>query len=62
MPVMTVTVQISRGGNKRSSLCVRLLRKPELAGEIDTELLGKLLPKELLEPLEEQYLSKQKVS
>ncbi|KAE8290327.1 hypothetical protein D5F01_LYC12049 [Larimichthys crocea] len=37
-----------------------LLRKPELAGEIDTELLGKLLPKELLEPLEEQYLSKQK--
>ncbi|XP_039993957.1 tumor necrosis factor alpha-induced protein 2-like isoform X2 [Xiphias gladius] len=36
-----------------------LLRKPELAGEINSEDLGKLLPKELMEPLEEQYLSKQ---
>ncbi|KAG8013091.1 Tumor necrosis factor alpha-induced protein 2 [Nibea albiflora] len=37
-----------------------LLQKPELAAEIDTEPLGKLLPKELVEPLEEQYLNKQK--
>ncbi|KAG7219293.1 hypothetical protein INR49_018776 [Caranx melampygus] len=37
----------------------QLLQKPELASEINTEALGKLLPKELLEPLEEQYLSKQ---
>eukprot|EP00064_Thunnus_orientalis_P014161 superscaffoldBa00002427_g14202 len=36
-----------------------ILRKPELASEIDHEALGKLLPKKLLKPLEEQYLSKQ---
>ncbi|XP_044022203.1 tumor necrosis factor alpha-induced protein 2-like isoform X1 [Siniperca chuatsi] len=36
-----------------------LLQKPELASEIETEALGKLLPKELLEPLEKQYLRKQ---
>ncbi|XP_044231286.1 tumor necrosis factor alpha-induced protein 2-like [Thunnus albacares] len=36
-----------------------ILRKPELASEIDHEALGKLLPEKLLEPLEEQYLSKQ---
>ncbi|KAM9341656.1 tumor necrosis factor alpha-induced protein 2 isoform 2-T2 [Symphorus nematophorus] len=37
----------------------QILQKPELASEINTESLGKLLPKELLETLEEQYLSKQ---
>ncbi|XP_053192025.1 tumor necrosis factor alpha-induced protein 2-like [Scomber japonicus] len=31
----------------------------KLAGEIDHEALGKLLPQDLLEPLEEQYLTKQ---
>ncbi|XP_050934235.1 tumor necrosis factor alpha-induced protein 2 isoform X1 [Lates calcarifer] len=36
-----------------------LLQKPALASEINAEALGKLLPPELLEPLEEQYLSKQ---
>ncbi|XP_071353729.1 tumor necrosis factor alpha-induced protein 2-like [Trachinotus anak] len=36
-----------------------LLQKPELASEINTEALGKLLPQELLEPLEKQYLGKQ---
>ncbi|XP_044231284.1 tumor necrosis factor alpha-induced protein 2-like [Thunnus albacares] len=36
-----------------------VLRKPELASEIDHEALGKLLPEKLLKPLEEQYLSKQ---
>ncbi|XP_041669012.1 tumor necrosis factor alpha-induced protein 2-like isoform X2 [Cheilinus undulatus] len=36
-----------------------ILQKPELSCEISAEVLGKLLPKELLEPLEEQYLSKQ---
>ncbi|XP_026195865.1 tumor necrosis factor alpha-induced protein 2-like isoform X2 [Anabas testudineus] len=36
-----------------------ILQSPDLAREIDTEAFGKLLPKELLEPLEEQYLSKQ---
>ncbi|XP_067336609.1 tumor necrosis factor alpha-induced protein 2-like [Channa argus] len=35
-----------------------IFKKPQLAGHIDTEGLEKLLPKELLEPLEEQYLSK----
>ncbi|XP_069016953.1 tumor necrosis factor alpha-induced protein 2-like isoform X1 [Embiotoca jacksoni] len=34
-----------------------ILQKPELVGEIDTEALGKLLPKELLQPLEKHYLS-----
>lgn len=42
-------------------LSIRILQKPELASEIDIEALGKLLPKELLEPLEEQYLSKRQV-
>nr|XP_046269277.1 tumor necrosis factor alpha-induced protein 2-like isoform X2 [Scatophagus argus]XP_046269278.1 tumor necrosis factor alpha-induced protein 2-like isoform X2 [Scatophagus argus] len=36
-----------------------ILQKPELAADIDGEALEKLLPKELLEPLEDQYLSKQ---
>lgn len=36
-----------------------ILQKPELTSEIDVEALGKLLPKEFLEPLEDQYLSKQ---
>ncbi|XP_037602954.1 tumor necrosis factor alpha-induced protein 2 isoform X1 [Sebastes umbrosus] len=36
-----------------------ILSKPELVNEIDNKALGKLLPKELLEPLEDQYLSKQ---
>ncbi|KAM7376384.1 hypothetical protein PAMP_006125 [Pampus punctatissimus] len=36
-----------------------ILQMPMLASEIDNEALGKLLPEELLEPLEEQYLSKQ---
>lgn len=40
-------------------MCVRILQK--LAGDIDHETLGKLLPENLLEPLEEQYLSKQQV-
>ena len=47
--------------NVMSALCVRVLRKPELASEIDHEALGKLLPEKLLKPLEEQYLSKQQV-
>ncbi|XP_031729063.1 tumor necrosis factor alpha-induced protein 2 isoform X1 [Anarrhichthys ocellatus] len=37
----------------------QILQKPELVGEIDVEALGKLLPEELLKPLEDQYLSKQ---
>ncbi|XP_070776384.1 tumor necrosis factor alpha-induced protein 2 [Enoplosus armatus] len=37
----------------------QMLQKPELACEIDVEALGKLLPKKLLDPLEEQYLRKQ---
>lgn len=45
-----------------SVLCVRILQKPELASEIDSEALGKLLPAELLKPLEEQYPSKQQVN
>ncbi|XP_041809815.1 tumor necrosis factor alpha-induced protein 2-like isoform X2 [Chelmon rostratus] len=36
-----------------------ILQKAELASEIDAEALGKLLPRKLLEPLEEQYLSKE---
>ncbi|XP_073340549.1 tumor necrosis factor alpha-induced protein 2-like isoform X2 [Pagrus major] len=36
-----------------------ILQKPELACEIDGAALGKLLSKDLLEPLEEQFLSKQ---
>ncbi|XP_035530467.1 tumor necrosis factor alpha-induced protein 2-like isoform X2 [Morone saxatilis] len=36
-----------------------ILQKPQLVNEINKEALGKLLPDELLEPLEEQYLSKQ---
>lgn len=39
-----------------------MFEKPELVGEINTESFEKLLPKESLEPLEEQYLSKQKVT
>lgn len=42
--------------------CIRILQKPELVNEIDNKALGKLLPKELLEPLEDQYLSKQQVT
>ncbi|KAK2826754.1 hypothetical protein Q5P01_020968 [Channa striata] len=34
-----------------------ILQKQELSSEINGEVLGKLLPAELLEPLEEQYLS-----
>uniref|UniRef100_A0A1A7WG42 Tumor necrosis factor, alpha-induced protein 2 n=1 Tax=Iconisemion striatum TaxID=60296 RepID=A0A1A7WG42_9TELE len=37
-----------------------IFQKPELSSEIDYTALGKLLPKELLESLEEQYLTKQK--
>ncbi|XP_036928402.1 tumor necrosis factor alpha-induced protein 2 isoform X1 [Acanthopagrus latus] len=36
-----------------------ILQKPEFAGEIDAAALGKLLPNDLLAPLEEQFLSKQ---
>ncbi|XP_037550692.1 tumor necrosis factor alpha-induced protein 2-like [Nematolebias whitei] len=36
-----------------------ILKKPELVGEIDVEALGTLLPQDLLEPLEAQYLNKQ---
>ncbi|XP_030574335.1 tumor necrosis factor alpha-induced protein 2-like [Archocentrus centrarchus] len=36
-----------------------ILQEPELANNINTDALGKLLPDDLLEPLEEQYLSKQ---
>lgn len=43
------------------SAVFRILQKPELTREIDTESLEKLLPKELLDPLEEQYLNKQQV-
>lgn len=43
------------------SVFFSILRKPELASQIDAEALGKLLPKKSLESLEEQYLSKQKV-
>lgn len=45
-----------------SAVCVRILQKPELVGEIEAEVLGKLLPPELLGPLEEQYLHNQQVS
>lgn len=45
-----------------SALCTRILEKPELASNINTEALGNLLPDELLKPLEEQYLSKQQVT
>lgn len=41
---------------------LRILQNPELSKEIDTESLEKLLPAKLLEPLEEQYLSKHQVS
>ncbi|XP_074548372.1 tumor necrosis factor alpha-induced protein 2-like [Halichoeres trimaculatus] len=37
----------------------QILQKPELVTEINSEVMGKLLNQELLEPLEEQYLSKQ---
>ncbi|XP_020505357.1 tumor necrosis factor alpha-induced protein 2 isoform X1 [Labrus bergylta] len=37
----------------------QILQKPELSCEINAEVLGKLLPEELLKPLEEQFLSKQ---
>ncbi|XP_040917097.1 tumor necrosis factor alpha-induced protein 2 isoform X2 [Toxotes jaculatrix] len=36
-----------------------LLQNPKLTSEINTEALGKLLPKDILESLEDQYLSKQ---
>ncbi|XP_047466533.1 tumor necrosis factor alpha-induced protein 2-like isoform X2 [Mugil cephalus] len=36
-----------------------IFQKPELASEINVELLGKLLPQELLVPLEKQYLDNQ---
>ncbi|RVE66348.1 hypothetical protein OJAV_G00106340 [Oryzias javanicus] len=36
-----------------------IFENPELACEIDAAALGKLLPEELLQPLEEQHLSKQ---
>ncbi|XP_068608111.1 tumor necrosis factor alpha-induced protein 2-like [Brachionichthys hirsutus] len=36
-----------------------IFQKPLLNTQINTEDLGELLPKDLLEPLEEQYLSKQ---
>lgn len=45
-----------------SVLSVRIFQKPELASEIRIEALGKLLPKESMETLEEQYLSKQQVT
>lgn len=45
-----------------SAVSVRILQKPELASEIDVEALGKLLPEQLLKPLEDQYLNKQQVS
>lgn len=45
-----------------SLLCARILQKPELAREIDLAALGKLLPEQLLNPLEEQYLEKQQVA
>ena len=48
--------------NASSAFCVRILQKPELASEIKVEELGKLLPKKILESLEEQYLSKQTVT
>ncbi|CAI5697054.1 unnamed protein product [Oreochromis niloticus] len=37
----------------------RILERPEVASNINTEALGNLLPDELLKPLEEKYLSKQ---
>ncbi|XP_042357203.1 tumor necrosis factor alpha-induced protein 2-like isoform X2 [Plectropomus leopardus] len=37
----------------------QILQNPELASEINVESLGKLLPKESLDPLEHQYLDKQ---
>ncbi|XP_033497952.2 tumor necrosis factor alpha-induced protein 2 isoform X1 [Epinephelus lanceolatus] len=37
----------------------QILQKPELVSEIDVEALGKLLPEQLLKPLEDQYLNKQ---
>ncbi|XP_008314197.1 tumor necrosis factor alpha-induced protein 2 isoform X2 [Cynoglossus semilaevis] len=36
-----------------------LLQKPELSSEINADVLGKLLPQELLKPLEEQFLNSQ---
>ncbi|KAM4724337.1 tumor necrosis factor alpha-induced protein 2 isoform 2-T2 [Anableps anableps] len=36
-----------------------ILKKPEFASEIDSAALGKLLPKDLLDNLEEQYLASQ---
>ncbi|XP_037342784.2 tumor necrosis factor alpha-induced protein 2-like [Pungitius pungitius] len=37
----------------------QVLQKTELAGEMDVAALGKLLPEELLKPLEDQFLSGQ---
>ncbi|XP_026163471.1 tumor necrosis factor alpha-induced protein 2 isoform X2 [Mastacembelus armatus] len=37
----------------------QILQKPQLASNICTEELGKLLPQTLLDPLEEQYLTRQ---
>lgn len=39
-----------------------LLQKPELSSEINADVLGKLLPQELLKPLEEQFLNSQQVT
>lgn len=41
---------------------VRILQKPELAPHVSVAETGKLLPEEVLGPLEEQYLNKQQVS
>lgn len=45
-----------------SSLCHRVLQKPQMAGEMDVAALGKLLPEELLKPLEDQYLNRRQVT
>lgn len=42
--------------------CFRILKKPELASEIDSAALGQLLPGDLLGSLEEQYLTTQEVT
>lgn len=42
--------------------CVRILQNPELAPHISIGEMGKLLPEEVLGPLEEQYLSRQQVA
>lgn len=42
-------------------MSVRILQKPELAPHISVAEMGRLLPEEVLGPLEEQYLTKQQV-